>query len=373
MTSARAGGSLWRLARVVAGACLLSCLALLGVGVYAPPQRAAAFDTWWHADATRIAMQANGFSSDARLVVQVENYLTDFFSVVDLEKVYTKLPGYTGGMPGGLHGIDLKEMARLHFDDLFTNRDVEAQWANLLANTKAALRKYATDPAVKPGFRPIVLLTILGVSLHTVQDFYSHSDWVNVWVAKQPSKPVPLWYDVPPAQRAGLKLYTGAYPNGCCPGHVNHEVLSKDDSSKPLNPRAVDAANRASVQWVQMLLRDKSIPWASLRSYAVNTAVNKHFLYDLDATLVTSTSIVAGHWDGAHPVKHVFNTDPAKEKRQAIQAALLVFQGYATNLALKGNVYHLPTPYWAGFYVYHIERDLAHNLLPVRAPDSSSP
>ena len=94
---------------------------------------------------------------------------------------------------------------------------------------------------------------------------------------------------------------------------------------------------------------------------------------DLDATFLTSTSIIAGHWDGAHPVQHVFNTDPDIEKRQAIAAALLLFQGYATNLALKGNIYGLPTPYWAGFHVYHVERALAHNLLPVHAPDSSSP
>ena len=38
-----------------------------------------AFDTWWHAECTRKAMVANGFSNDARLATQVSNYLTDIF------------------------------------------------------------------------------------------------------------------------------------------------------------------------------------------------------------------------------------------------------------------------------------------------------
>ena len=37
-----------------------------------------AFDTKWHADATRLAMDRNGFSADARLLCQFGNYLTDY-------------------------------------------------------------------------------------------------------------------------------------------------------------------------------------------------------------------------------------------------------------------------------------------------------
>ena len=44
-----------------------------------------AFDTRWHADATRLAMEQNGFSSDARLLCQFANYLTDYFSVASDE------------------------------------------------------------------------------------------------------------------------------------------------------------------------------------------------------------------------------------------------------------------------------------------------
>ena len=44
-----------------------------------------AFDTKWHADATRAAMDQNGFSSDARLLCQFENYITDYYSGIDSE------------------------------------------------------------------------------------------------------------------------------------------------------------------------------------------------------------------------------------------------------------------------------------------------
>jgi hypothetical protein len=37
------------------------------IAVSTPPRPAFAFDTWWHAEATRHGVVANGFSADARL------------------------------------------------------------------------------------------------------------------------------------------------------------------------------------------------------------------------------------------------------------------------------------------------------------------
>jgi hypothetical protein len=42
-----------------------------------------AFDTWWHAEATKKAMSASGFSGDARLVARITNYLVDFYRSSD--------------------------------------------------------------------------------------------------------------------------------------------------------------------------------------------------------------------------------------------------------------------------------------------------
>ncbi len=73
-----------------------------------------------------------------------------------------------------------------------------------------------------------------------------------------------------------------------------------------------------------------------------------------DPPFLTSTSIIGGHFDGARSAKTIFHSNPAREKAKAFQAVLL---------ALIDNPYKLPSPYWAGFLVYHIERDLAKGLL----------
>jgi len=354
--SGKGAGAVGHAIRAGALACALLLLWVL-------PRPAFAFDTWWHADATRRAMAGNGFSGDARLVAQFTNYLTDFYSIIGgFEALYDRLPG---GRPRNAPSTRLAaaEMERLHFDSLFSTREIESQWATLEANTKASLRKYTTDPAVQPGFRPIVLLSIIGASLHVVQDFYAHSNWVEWHVKENPAGTVPVWHDVPAAARAAMALYTGAYPDGCCPGQKDHDEVTKDSSQRRLHAKAVDAANRASIAWVRLLMEDATIPWDSLKSYKVDVPVGRRFLYDLDATFLTSTSIIAGHFDGARPAKTIFHSDPAREKRMALQAAILVVGGYSTNLTVIDNPYKLPSPYWAGFLVYHIERDLAKGLL----------
>ena len=351
------------------GAARMFIIALL-MAACLPPRPAFAFDTWWHAEATRHGVVANGFSADARLAAQVTNYLTDFYSVTShgiggFEGVIRRLPGGRPQNAPTTSRLDAQDMDRVHFDALFSTAEIEEQWATLETNTKAALRKHAADPSIKPGFRPIVLLTIVGASLHMVQDFYSHSNWVNEFVKRSPGSPVPTWREVPAAQRAAMRLYTGAYPDGCCPGRVDHDKLAKDTSNRALNAEAVDAAKRGSIAWVRLLMQDQSIPWGIVTGHKVDGAVGKRFLRELDATFLTSSSIIAGHFDGPRPAKLVFAADGdlGREKRMAVQALLLLFGGYSTNLGVIDNPYKLPSPYWSGFLLYHVERDLAKGLV----------
>src|SRR5512134_3475173 len=120
-----------------------------------------AFDTKWHADATRHAMEKHGFSADARLMCQFANYLTDYFSAPGdhLDALNAHIPA---GIPraGGLGGVEPAHVARLHFDALIMHSQVEHQWKTLEQNTKNALDRWAADPAVKAGYRPVVLMTI---------------------------------------------------------------------------------------------------------------------------------------------------------------------------------------------------------------------
>lgn len=322
-----------------------------------------AFDTWWHAECTRKAMVANGFSADARLAAQVSNYITDFHSAVL----------FGSGIPEKerVEVFKLKqEMSYeyMHFDAIFSTTDIEKNWKHLLANTIFTLKKFNNNPDVKSGFRLIVLFNIIGASLHAVQDFYSHSNWVNTYVLLN-KKPIPTWYGEDSNYRMSLYLYTGAYPDGSVKGKKNHSELNKDCSIRELNKEAVEVAERASVEWVKMIMdATPELPWSELKSYNIqNDQILKNFLVKLDATFLTSSSILGpdgGHLDGPKPVKFVFTADNdiEKERAKARVALSYTISEYAAYLTLERNIYKLPSPYWAGFRVYFITRDLANGL-----------
>lgn len=321
---------------------------------------AGAFDTWWHAECTRVAMTQNGFSNDARLATQVSNYITDFLTVVSAGNEYLE----QAGVAQMRLNIDAS-YDYLHFDAIFSAADINRNWDQLQKNTIATLKKYANHPTLEAGFRQIILFNILGASLHVVQDFYSHSNWVNLYSER--GKGVPVYFDVPQAERLSMKLETGAYPAGSAPGHADHETLNKDSTGRQYNTFAVEAATRASVDWVRRIIEaTPEIPWSGLRTYDIQKdMVMKRFLYTLDATFLTSSSIVAKHFDGETPARFIFapTKDVDAERRIALQALLQVLNGYAVNLALAGNKYKLPSPYWVGFLGYGITKDLAHGLI----------
>jgi hypothetical protein len=316
-----------------------------------------AFDTWWHAECTRKAATANGFSGDARLAMQVSNYFTDYLSVVN-----DKLKEHTEGKLE----VETEECyTYMHFDAVFTNQDIEQNWQTLFDNTVKSLRKYAGASIAKPGFRLIVFFNILGASLHTVQDFYSHSNWVNLH-SKMNASPIPVWYDLTQEERNKLVLATGAYPDGSVKGKLNHADLNKDCSIRPFNKEAVETAERASIDWIKRLMEaTPEVPWGELKSYNIqNNPTMKRFLVSLDATFLTSSSIVADHFDGPKPAKFVFNAEKnlPKERVQATAALTLTLNQYDLNIRMTGNEFNLPSPYWAGFMGYHIVRELALGL-----------
>jgi hypothetical protein len=319
------------------------------------------FDTWWHAECTRKAMTGNGFSSDARLATQVSNYLTDFFPAYHVlnEKIHEHK----------LDALRVNEDASfeyMHFDCLYTTADIDRNWKTLLNNTIYTLRKYSADGITKPGYRLPVLFNIIGASLHTVQDFYSHSNWVNLYMAAGTS-PIPIWFDVDSAARSKMKLVTGAYPDGSAKGQKNHGDLNKDCSTRQYNKEAVETAERASIDWVKRLMDSvPTAPWGELKAYNIQKdMVLKRFLVNLDATFLTSSSICLDHFDGLKPAKYVFSAtkELPKERAQALIALNATVAQYFGNVAVKENTFQLPTPYWAGFKAYHITRDIANGLM----------
>jgi hypothetical protein len=341
---------------------------VLAACLCAAASNARAFDTKWHAEATRIAMERNGFSADARLLCQFENYLTDYFSGVDFESVYARLPGeMPKGGRTGLRDMDMSDMARLHFDALTTEAQVEQQWRALEANTIAALKRWAADPSVKPAYRPVVLMTIVGASLHAIQDFYSHSNWLRqVGPHASPASaagPAPIWFDVAQQVRESLGVKTGWYPDGKFTAILYHKEENKDSTGRPLNAEAVDAATRASVDWVRRLIEaTPEVPWTALKAWRAQPAnLNGTWLRNADATFVTTTSTLAGHWDGPTPSKNVFSPEAPRNKFMAGEALGLTLGVYSKNIAISHNN-ATPSPHWVGFTIYHVEKALTYGL-----------
>lgn len=92
------------------------------------------------------------------------------------------------------------ELAKLHFDDLFSTQQVGGNWHRILSGTLLGLLWAKERGDVSAAHN------IIGVSLHAIQDFYSHSNWVDV-----PERRRVTWFEVPPAERNRMTLWTGAY------------------------------------------------------------------------------------------------------------------------------------------------------------------
>ena len=146
---------------------------------------ASGFDTFWHSEATRKVAEANGFSEDARKIMQLGNFSPDFFGPVSDFAANT------------LHGKGLKALNQylaksaqdrdaaifLHFDnlngELDRNSKFDALFNRLLTNTQWVIGGYIKQTNADERTRKTMTLIVLGASLHAIQDFYSHSDWIH--------------------------------------------------------------------------------------------------------------------------------------------------------------------------------------------------
>jgi hypothetical protein len=193
---------------------------VLLLAVLAAPLRA--FDTGHHADLTRAALSRQGiFSDDAIRTVQVANWLPDYYSA-DLRDV---VPINIESTRGNYTEVR-RQVEKLHFDGLLTNQAVNNYWVTLAFNTRSmvqtaakAIKNAGAGTAAKRD-RVREFLVILGASLHAVQDFYTHSNWVEQHPKNgQLYRNATWWSEVP---RTGSRL--GDNPNNeLCTGWYKSE------------------------------------------------------------------------------------------------------------------------------------------------------
>lgn len=131
------------------------------------------------------------------------------------------------------------ELERLHFDDLFSSDQVHHMWRRYATGTMAGLLWAANRYKSGDASAVHAAQNIVSVSLHAMQDFYSHSNWVD-----DPARRSITYFDVPRWERARLNLYTGAYEHDEHLGIKHHGKFGFDCTlmNQPGLKQAMDAA-----------------------------------------------------------------------------------------------------------------------------------
>ena len=97
-------------------------------------------------------------------------------------------------------------LASLHFDDLKSTEEIEATWRRYMAGTLVGLHWAAEEGDINAAYN------LLGLSMHAVEDFYSHSTWINTSYRRQRT-----YLGLTRDERTAITLLTGAYERDNAP------------------------------------------------------------------------------------------------------------------------------------------------------------
>jgi len=239
-----------------------------------------AFDTGHHSDLTREALVDLGFSDIAIQVSQVENWLVDYYS----------------NREGGVADSIKTDCDKLHADNLFNEASVKNYWDRLATNAKAAFSEAARNN------NPRQVLALLGMSLHTVQDFYSHSNWAEIQAPPAGFDYATLTY-FDAGRRTGVKTgkagSTGPAAHG---GYEKDDGMNHDWYGKPNWDRAYVHAYAASRQWANQarLWVNEVNPavWEQAKRIALTSKQLGKLSSDLNAAYRISEWVKSGSHDG---------------------------------------------------------------------------
>ena len=330
----------------------LSALVALVAFLVSP---AAGFDTYWHSLCSQKVGEQFGFTEDAWKIMQLGNFSPDFFGPV-AEYASKNLSGNELAALNQSQSNNPQVRGAaifLHFDNLNSdfrhNSDFDLLFTHLLRNTQSLLAGY-NQLKVDERTRKVLILVTLGASLHAVQDFYSHSDWIHndfnktdVKMVKLPSGGyrAPTWFEFRAKHgnpdRWPFRVTSGIYPP--LPGALNtHTHMNHDNSrlmyteyespGQPLRPQAqyhnagpmpargddasdfahqqlaVNTAIAASIEWVGKIEQNPgaSKAIASAKGWNLKTH-DPHLAKELEAGILTqkAVSCAAGKWDGDAP------------------------------------------------------------------------
>jgi hypothetical protein len=359
------------------------------LGLCLAPGSARAFDTGPHADMTRDALTAEGFSAAGADVGMVNNWFVDYYTNPDDNPYSGHAHALVGLTRFGFNREDwlhqwVEGAQRMHFDaevhqigmpDLSTTEGVDKEWQRLMFLT----RKWVRYAGRQNRPDPLEIMAVLGISLHAVQDFYTHSNWVEdpdpdegrggPGVSSLGFGETPTWFDVPPDVRQQLvgnrAVYTGVEGvkrrHGNWQSNKNRHLrggLNKDWPGRPKYQESYVTAYFATRQWIRAVrtwLGNEPL-WRRAMSLR-NTAALRH-----DVAGAEEISIFSGHWQGAGEPCVPFKCGERTGKA-----------GSVTSLRLALGDFHDrgPTPYRKAFNQY-IGAYREYPTEPINMPDLPS-
>lgn len=383
---------------------------------------AAGFDSYWHSQCTQKAGESAGFAEDAWKITQLGNFSPDLFGPVaeyasknlgraELQALNTYQQNNQQVRDAAIY---------LHFDNLNNelqrNSDFDSLFSRLLKSTQGLLRDFG-KLKVDERTRKVLTLVTLGASLHAVQDFYSHSDWVHndfdktdVKMVRLPTGGVraPTWFEFRSKHKDPshwpFTVQSGIYPPVAgvrnTHTHMNHDnsrlryreletpeqplVLQApfhdagpvpahgDDGSDLAHQQlAVETAAAASIEWIQKVEEDHGARKAIEAAKTWNLKVkDPHLASELKAGIITemAVSCAAGKWDGDDPPgdRGVFCRSVLERKMNPIGST----SGSEMIAEIIGLAANLATPYalkftgmfWDVHSQYHVLERLAQDI-----------
>jgi hypothetical protein len=330
-----------------------------------------AFDTGPHWDITADVLKSEGFSPDAIRTVQCANFFVDFYEFIGNKKLE---PILNGGCRKKVEKI-LAIADAQHFDDLGSTIEVSEKWDAMLSATES------TAVAKTKKGETLALLALLGASLHNVQDFYAHSNWVE----DPPTGPGigkgslakygdhPTWLSVDRADRMKLEIYTDLNRPSQKRSHGDWNsdatALNKDWQGRPFHRDAYICAWFATRQWVRLFqgFVSDNATWKKMQTWNKSS-----FNPDRDWDYSRKISFYGGHWNGnggPTSLSSAFSSETAGTAPDLLVPAVLNFMnGRCINekpSALRTAVESLLVTWGTGRY--HKDMNVA---LPSAAPES---
>jgi hypothetical protein len=299
----------------------LALAAFTATTLLVAPAAAPAFDTGPHSDITRDALTAEGFGATATDVVVVNNWFVDLYSNSSkipqsghADTAVSVLGAFFENDENWSQGV-LDAANRMHFDaslwDVTNVGKAEIEFNRL---QRATTQLLGTIKSVNGPNKEIQVLSTIGMGLHALQDFYSHSNWIEElsvagtdgtdWSKLQVGL-TPTWFDVPKETRDGLNVYIGESSDhkdrkhGAWNTEGNKKMykgVNKDWPGRPGYSNAYTTAYFATRQWVQAIhtaLGDEAL-WQRVMRYA--NRGGGELDHDLKGAL--GIGMTTGHWQG---------------------------------------------------------------------------